>query len=160
MSDLNSLFISTGTNLGNRAHNLHLAKMHLNQHFKLIAESNIYESPAIDYLEQPDFYNQALEFKLPDSTPEETMNLLLNIEKTMGRNRLIPKGPRVIDLDILFWGTSAFNSELVQIPHPRLFERSFVVLPLSELPGFKLLEQIYSFNFTFSNHATPISRLT
>lgn len=153
----NSLFIATGSNLGNREENLSCAKEHLKQYFEFIAESRIYESPAVDYLEQPDFYNQALEFRLPDSTPEKVMSLLLEIEKTMGRNRLIPKGPRLIDLDILFWGTSVFNSESVQIPHPRLFERSFVVLPLSELPGFKLLEKKYQFNFSFNNHATPIS---
>lgn len=157
MPQLNSLFIATGTNLGNRAENLELAKDHLKKHFQLIAESRIYESPAVDYLNQPDFYNQVLEFELPDSTPETVMALLLQIEKTMGRNRLIPKGPRLIDLDILFWGTQTVNTPTVQIPHPRLFSRSFVVLPLSELPGFTDLKQNFNFNFQFDNSATALS---
>ncbi len=157
MSAFNSVFIAIGTNLGNREKNLASAKEHLKRHFEFVAESRIYESPAIDYLEQPDFYNQVLEFQLPKSSPEEVMSLLLDIEQIMGRNRLIPKGPRLIDLDILFWGAEKFNAPTVQIPHPRLFERSFVVLPLSELPGFKLLEKKFQFNFTFNNRATPIS---
>lgn len=157
MSALNSLFIATGTNLGDRAKNLSLAKKNLQLHFELIAESRIYESPAVDYLNQPDFYNQVLEFKLTASNPEEVMTLLLTIEKEMGRNRLIPRGPRLIDLDILFWGTEQFHTDIVQIPHPRLFERSFVVLPLSELPGFKTLKEKFNFNFEFDNQATALS---
>lgn len=157
MSALNSLFIATGTNLGNRLENLAEAKKFLQKHFSLIAESKIYESPAVDYLNQPDFYNQVLEFELPNLDPIETMKLLLQIEKELGRNRLIPKGPRLIDIDILFWGTKYINSETLLVPHPRLFERSFVVLPLSELPGFKILKENFNFKFHFDNHATPLS---
>ncbi|MFA6237151.1 MAG: 2-amino-4-hydroxy-6-hydroxymethyldihydropteridine diphosphokinase [Bacteriovorax sp.] len=157
MQFLNSFFIATGSNIGNRENNLILAKERLCGHFEIIAESKIYESPAVDYLNQPDFYNQVLEFKLPAITPEKTMSLLLNIESEMGRNRLIPKGPRLIDLDILFWGTDRYDSEILHIPHPRLFERSFVVLPLSELPGFKILSENFKFSFQFDNRATPLS---
>lgn len=157
MSPFNSFFIATGTNLGDRNQNLENAKLRLQKHFKLIAESRIYESPAVDYLNQPDFYNQVLEFVIPSISAHQTMNLLLKIEKEMGRNRLVPKGPRLIDLDILFWGLDEIQSPTLFIPHPRLFERSFVVLPLSDLPGFKILEKKYKFNSSFNNHATPIS---
>lgn len=153
----NSLFIATGSNLGDRKKNLLEAKNYLLQNLKLIAESRIYESPAVDYLNQPDFYNQVLEFALPESNPTSVMLELLEIEKIMGRNRLIPKGPRLIDLDLLFWDLSRLENDVVQIPHPRIFERSFVVLPLSELPGFKILQQHFTFNFKFNNHATPLS---
>ena len=152
-----SLFIATGTNLGDRIANLALAKTILSDHFHLIAESRIYESPAVDYLNQPDFYNQVLEFSTPDLTPEETMDCLLKIEKEIGRNRLIPKGPRIIDLDILFYDQVVSQNEKLTLPHPRLFERSFVVLPLSELPGFEKLKEKYSFKFDFNNSASPIS---
>ena len=152
-----SLFIATGTNLGDRKFHLQTARDILCQHFNMIAQSRIYESPAVDYLNQPDFYNQVLEFNLPPMTPEECMDLLLQIEQDMGRNRLIPKGPRVIDLDILFWGTTLHSTDKLILPHPRLFERSFVVLPLSELPGFKILKQNFNFNFFFNNTATAIS---
>lgn len=153
----NSLFLATGTNLGDRLKNLSVAKEFLLQHFEFIAESRIYESPAVDYLNQPDFYNQVLEFKIPFIDANHVMELLLSIEKEMGRNRLIPKGPRLIDIDILFWGDQMIKTDLVQIPHPRLFERSFVVLPLSELPGFKPLQKKFHFKFLFDNHATPLS---
>ena len=67
MININSIFIATGSNLGNRHQNLLSAKIELQRHFKLIAESRIYESPAVDYLNQPDFYNQVLEFSLPQT---------------------------------------------------------------------------------------------
>lgn len=157
---LNSFFVATGSNLGDRALNLLLAKRELEIHFKLIAFSQIYESPAVDYLNQPDFYNQVLEFSLPDSSADQTMTLLLNIEQQMGRDRIIPKGPRLIDIDILFWGLSEIQSPTLIIPHPRLFLRSFVVLPLTELPGFQILKENYKFKFTFDNHAKALSSLT
>jgi len=156
MALLNSFFVATGTNLGDRKKHLNEAKNILCQQFTLIAESRIYESPAVDYLNQPDFYNQVLEFQLPGLSPEEVMQRLLQIEKDMGRNREIPKGPRIIDLDILFWSDKKILSELLIVPHPRLFERSFVVLPLSELPGFNELQKIFDFKFTFTNSASPL----
>ena len=154
---MNSLFIATGSNLGDRAAHLNSAKIELQNHFSFIAQSRIYESPAVDYLNQPDFYNQVLEFTLPVLTAENTMSILLDIEKKMGRNRHVHKGPRIIDLDILFFGDTHIETDHIHIPHPRLFERSFVVLPLSELPGFKLLQQKYSFTFSFTNSASPLS---
>lgn len=152
-----SLFIATGSNLGERKAHLQEARDLLSKRLTFIAESRVYESPAVDYLNQPDFYNQVLEFKLPADSPESIMDFLLETEKMMGRNRTIPKGPRIIDLDILFWSDLTIESEKLTLPHPRLFTRSFVVLPLSELPGFKHLQQKYNFTFTFDNTATPIS---
>lgn len=152
-----SLFIATGTNLGERKSHLIEAKNRLSEKLIFIAESRIYESPAVDYLNQPDFYNQVLEFKLPDADPESIMDFLLETELAMGRNRTIPKGPRIIDLDILFWGDLTIQSKKLTLPHPRLFERSFVVLPLAELPGFKMLQKKFTFSFAFDNTASPIS---
>lgn len=152
-----SLFIATGSNIGDRKANLDLAKLHLSKKLVFIAESKIYESPAVDYLNQPDFYNQVLEYEIPHSSPELIMDFLLETELLIGRNRTIPKGPRIIDLDMLFWENLEIQSKNLILPHPRLFERSFVVLPLSELPGFKTLQKKHSFNFIFDNHARPIS---
>ena len=157
MTPFNSFFIAMGTNLGDRLKNLDQAKMEMQLSFKLIAESRVYESPAIDYLNQPDFYNQVLEFQLPLLSAENAMVLLLQIEKKLGRNRVIPKGPRLIDLDLLFWGLESFQTDILEIPHPRLFTRSFVVLPLSELPGFNTLKNYFDFNFQFNNDANVLS---
>jgi 2-amino-4-hydroxy-6-hydroxymethyldihydropteridine diphosphokinase len=151
-----SLFIATGTNIGERNKNLIIAKNILCTQFTLVAESRIYESPAVDFEEQPDFYNQVLEFKTPQISPHECMNILLDIELQMGRNRNIPKGPRLIDLDILFWDNLEIQTKMLQLPHPRLFSRSFVVLPLSELPGFNKLRETFSFTFSFPNSATAL----
>lgn len=152
-----SLFIATGSNLGDRKANLAEAKTLLSKKLNFIAESRIYESPAVDYLNQPDFYNQVLEFELPLTPANDVMDFLLETEHLLGRNRIIPKGPRLIDLDILFWGDQSIENEKLSVPHPRLFERSFVVLPLSELPGFKKLQEKFHFNFSFSNSASPVS---
>ncbi len=157
MSQFNSFFIATGSNLGDRLLNLNEAKSHLQKHFSLISESRVYDSAAVDYVDQPNFYNQVLEFELTSDNPETVMAFLLSIEKIMGRNRIIPKGPRLIDIDILFWGLEKIKTPNLEIPHPRLFERSFVVLPLSELPGFKILESHFNFNFSFGNHANALS---
>lgn len=156
MTAMNSFFVATGTNVGDRKLNLQTAKDLLASEFHLVAESRIYESPAVDYLNQPDFYNQVLEFSLPAISPQEVMKRLLQIELEMGRNRIVPKGPRIIDLDILFWSDSKIQTESLTIPHPRLFERSFVVLPLSELPGFKELQKHFEFKFAFTNRAFPL----
>ncbi len=152
-----SLFIATGSNLGDRLMHLNEAKDILSRHLTFIAASRVYESPAVDYLNQPDFYNQVLEFEIPSLTPVAVMDFLLETELTLGRNRTVPKGPRIIDLDILFWGESVMNTEKLTLPHPRLFERSFVVLPLSELPGFKTLKHAFNFKFSFDNSCSPIS---
>lgn len=152
-----SLFIATGTNLGDRKGNLEEATKLLSERLTLIAQSRIYESAAVDYLDQPDFYNQVLEFEIPNESPESIMDFLLETEKVMGRNRTVPKGPRVIDLDMLFWGDLTIKSKKLTLPHPRLFFRSFVVSPLSELPGFQTLMQTYHFPKPLDGNATPIS---
>jgi 2-amino-4-hydroxy-6-hydroxymethyldihydropteridine diphosphokinase len=151
-----SIFIATGTNLGDRLQNLNQVKEILSSKFSLIAESKIYESAAVDYENQPDFFNQVLEFHTPNISPDDCMRFLLETEKILGRARIVPKGPRLIDIDILFWDELEISTEITQIPHPRLFTRSFVVLPLSELPGFKRLQEKFSFTFSFPNSATPL----
>jgi 2-amino-4-hydroxy-6-hydroxymethyldihydropteridine diphosphokinase len=152
-----SLFIAIGTNLGDRYKNLEVARNVLSSTFHLIDESRIYESPAVDYLNQPDFLNQVLEFKTPTLSPDDVLDFCLAVEKLLGRERDIPKGPRTIDIDLLFWDHSPFTSQQLTLPHPRLFQRSFVVLPLSELKGFLKLQKHYKFTFDFDNTATPIS---
>ena len=151
-----SLFIATGSNVGNKIENLNLARKELSEYFQFIAESRIYTSKAIEYTNQDDFLNQVLEFTLPKISPDEVMAILLEIELRLGRRRDIPKGPRTIDLDIIFYSDLKIQTNLVNIPHPRLFERSFVVLPLSELPGFKELSKHFQFPSQFSNEAFPI----
>lgn len=149
-----SLVISLGTNIGNRSQNLKSATQKLCEFLVLKNSSNVYESTAVDYLDQPDFLNQVLEFDEPSKISKDAlMEKILNVEKDLGRERVIDKGPRVIDIDILFWGTEKYNSHSLTIPHPRLFSRSFIVLPLSELDYFKILKTTFDFPSTFNNSA-------
>jgi 2-amino-4-hydroxy-6-hydroxymethyldihydropteridine diphosphokinase len=152
-----SLIIATGSNLGDKKSHLKSAKVLISKHFNLIAQSQIYSSPAVDYLDQPDFFNQVLEFEQPKSmSPTDVMTLLLSLEKELGRRRDIPKGPRTVDIDIIFFGLKEINTDLLQVPHPRCFERSFVILPLTELPYYQVLKSHFSFTHNFSNAAKPI----
>ncbi len=151
-----SLIIATGSNIGHSVQTLKAARNELAKHFKLIAASRIYYSKAVDYENQPDFYNQVLEFSTPEISPDEVMTLLLAIEIKFGRHRDIPKGPRTLDVDIIFWDTTSWNSDIVTIPHPRWQERSFVVKPLQELPFFQTIQKCFTIPQTFTVDAAPL----
>ena len=151
-----SLIIVTGSNIGNSLQNLELAKNLLSQELVFIAQSRVYKSEPVDYLEQPDFYNQALEFKPPNKKPEELLLLTQKIEKKIGRNKVIYKGPRNIDIDIIFYDDISFKNETLEIPHPAWSQRSFVVNPIKELPAYQLLRNHFKFPVDFDSIATPI----
>ena len=158
-----ALIIGTGSNLGDKKAHLALAKEKLGQYFTFTAESKIYISPPVGakYEKGPYFYNQALEFQTPSSPPwkaETIMEKLLIIEKEMGRRRSVHHlhTPRVIDLDLLFLDEQRLETPHVTLPHPRLFERSFVVRPLSELPCFEALKKHFDFPEKFKVLATPL----
>lgn len=152
-----ALIIALGSNIGESIQHLQNAKKELCRHFELVAESRIYKSPAVDYLNQPDFYNQVLEFKTPTNlTPGQSMDLCLSIEKNLGRTRQILRGPRTIDIDIIFWDKVEFNSDHITIPHPRWMERSFVVRPLQELPFFEQISSWHKIPTSFTIEAVPV----
>ena len=151
-----SLIIATGSNLGDPINNLTEAKTQLSQNFELIASSRIYKSAAVDYENQPDFFNQVLEFSLPASTPQDVMKKLLTLEANMGRTREKWRGPRLIDMDIIFWGIDSYNSMDLIIPHPRWQDRSFVVKPLMELPFFQTIKKYFIIPESFKVDAFPL----
>jgi 2-amino-4-hydroxy-6-hydroxymethyldihydropteridine diphosphokinase len=151
-----SLIIATGSNIGESVHILNSAKMKLLEEYQLVSDSRIYVSKAVEYENQPDFFNQVLEFKLPNLPPQDVMQKLLKLEQEFGRNRDIPKGPRTLDLDIIFYGLASINSDALIVPHPRWTERSFVVKPFMELPFFKTIEKCFTIPKTFTVDATPV----
>ncbi len=151
-----SLIIATGSNLGHSIHHLQTAQKELCRHYHLIAASRIFRSIAVDYLEQPDFFNQVLEFSLPRMSPEKVMEQLLQIEFSMGRRRDIPRGPRTIDLDMIFWSLETHHANTLILPHPRWLDRSFVVRPLQELPFFKTIEKCFTIPLSFEVEAFPV----
>jgi 2-amino-4-hydroxy-6-hydroxymethyldihydropteridine diphosphokinase len=152
-----SLVLATGSNIGNKKEYLDLAKTLLSQKFQFIAESRIYESDAVDYLNQPSFFNQVLEFDTPAFHPDEILAVCLEIESELGRERKILRGPRTIDIDIIFLDFDYYQTPKLTIPHPRAFERSFVVQPLKDLPCFETYATHFKFSDSFPTKAIPIS---
>lgn len=151
-----SLIIATGTNVDDLEFNLLRAKKSLSQHFKLTAQSRIYQSKAILKSDQPDFLNQVLEFSIPEYyTPQEVLNKALFIEKQMGRVRTEKYAARNIDIDLIFWDLLEINDKNLIIPHPEWHKRSFVVRPLMELPFFEKIKDKFNFSTTFEIDATP-----
>lgn len=152
-----AIIIALGSNIGESLVSLAQAKDELEKHLTLTAVSRIYKSAAVDYLNQPDFLNQVLEFQTPPNlTPGQLMDLCLDIEKQLGRSRQILRGPRTIDIDIIFWDNIRSDSSHITLPHPRWNERSFVVRPLSELPFFKLISSWHKIPTSFTIEASPI----
>jgi 2-amino-4-hydroxy-6-hydroxymethyldihydropteridine diphosphokinase len=152
-----SLIVATGSNIGDSLTILKEARDMLAARYGLTAESRIYTSAAIEYESQPDFFNQVLELRTPAMSPQEVMKELLEMEQEFGRNRNIPKGPRTLDLDIIFWDLEKINEAALIIPHPRWNERSFVVKPLKELPFFQTIEKCFIIPKNFDVDASPIS---
>ncbi|MCB9094826.1 MAG: 2-amino-4-hydroxy-6-hydroxymethyldihydropteridine diphosphokinase [Halobacteriovoraceae bacterium] len=152
-----SLILATGSNIGDKKQNLEKALQMLKQKFEFIAASRIYHSDPVEYFDQDDFYNQVLEFQIPDSDPRKVFDVIKNIEKKMGREKVIPKGPRNIDIDIIFWGLEKYRDESLIIPHPAWSTRSFVVLPLKELPYWKTVEKNFEYTKNFDFKAIPIA---
>lgn len=127
-------YLSLGSNQGNRLGNLHsaIAKLRNHKKVKIIDESEIYETSPVEYRDQPDFFNLVLEIDTKLS-PKELLDLCLGIENDLGRQRLIPQGPRNIDIDILLYGKLTVDEPELILPHPRLTKRAFVLVPLTDM---------------------------
>lgn len=130
----NLAFISLGSNIGNRYDYLSKAIEHLAKHPKiqLVNTSSVYETDPVGYEEQDLFLNMVIEVQT-EMSALELLDLCLKLELTLGRKREIIWGPRTIDLDILLFNQENIKSEKLIIPHPRMLERNFVMIPLSEI---------------------------
>lgn len=127
------IFLSLGANLGNRGQNLQKAIVHLEMWgIKMIRSSSIYETEPVGKKNQPWFYNMVIKAET-ELSPEEVLKSIAAIEKSFGRERNEPFGPRPIDIDILFYGGLIIKQEGLSIPHPRLQDRKFVLVPLHEI---------------------------
>ena len=132
-NSMHKVFIGIGTNLGDRSKNIEGALKNLESNgLKIVKKSPVYETEPYGLADQPRFLNCAVEANTTLS-PQELLMRLLKIEKEMGRERKIPQGPRIIDLDILFYGNLVINEESLIIPHPDLQNRFFVLKPLSDI---------------------------
>ena len=125
--------MSLGSNVGERARNLRAAIAALpGIGVRVRKVSSIYETEPVDYLEQEWFLNCAVEGET-ELGAVELLRALRGIETRMGSKKLIAKGPRLIDMDILLYGTETVETEELQVPHPRMHLRRFVLEPLVEI---------------------------
>jgi len=126
------VYLSLGSNLGDRQANLRNATGRLLQLGDVLEVSSLYETEPVEFTEQPWFLNCAVAVRT-ELIPREFLAGILAIEKSMGRERIQPKGPRIIDIDILLYGAAHINTPSLTVPHPAMAERRFVLEPLADI---------------------------
>jgi len=126
------VFVGLGANLGEPADNLRSAVARLRDIMEVGAVSSLYRTEPVGLREQPDFLNAALGGST-SLTPRELIAAFAGIEGALGRVRDMPMGPRTLDLDLLLYGSEVVEGTGVQVPHPRMADRRFVLLPLAEI---------------------------
>ena len=126
------VYLALGSNLGDRQENLQQAIAALSPHMDVKAKSPIYETPPWGIEDQPKFFNQVIK---ADTylQPEPLLKHLKRLEVALGRKPNVRNGPRLIDIDILFYDHLVLNTPLLTVPHPRMHERGFVLLPLMDI---------------------------
>ena len=126
------VYLSLGSNVGDRETNLRTAIDKLAELGTVVAVSSVYETEPVDFTAQPWFLNCAVALRT-HLMPKLFLAKVLAIEQQMGRRRLQPKGPRTIDIDILLFGNSVINTPQLDVPHPAMHQRRFVLEPLTEI---------------------------
>jgi 2-amino-4-hydroxy-6-hydroxymethyldihydropteridine diphosphokinase len=128
-----TIYLSLGSNVGDRQANLQAAIAALpGVGVRVARVSSIYETEPVDYLEQEWFLNCVVEGKT-ELAALELLQELRGMEARMGSKKLIAKGPRLIDIDILLYGSETIDAPELQVPHPRMTQRKFVLAPLAEI---------------------------
>jgi len=125
-------YIGIGSNIGDAVCNVNEAISRLSDLGSVLKKSSLYATKPWGVLDQPDFINAAVALDT-NLGPRDLLNGLLAIERSMGRERLIRWGPRIIDLDILTFANQTVSEDGLTIPHPHMNERAFVLIPLAEI---------------------------
>lgn len=126
------VYLALGSNLGNRQKNLSEALQRLCGVVDLHKISSVYETEPVGYLDQPRFLNMVC-YGQTSSSPDGLLRSIKTIEKALGRQPSFPNAPRPIDIDILLYDNLRLETEHLTIPHPRMSERAFVLVPLVEI---------------------------
>ncbi|GAB4579263.1 MAG: 2-amino-4-hydroxy-6-hydroxymethyldihydropteridine diphosphokinase [Anaerolineales bacterium] len=132
LKDVSIFFLSLGTNLGNRETNIQNAIARLAPSVRVSQASPIYETAPWGFEDQPNFLNMVVEGET-DLPPRELLKCLKTLETDLGRAPTFRYGPRLIDLDILFYDDLILQTPELTIPHPKLHERAFVLVPLADI---------------------------
>jgi len=128
-----TVYLSLGSNIGDREKNLRKAVRALaGANLRVTLVSSLYETEPVDLREQPWFLNCVVRGETEVPAPE-LLRALRGIESQMGSEKLVPKGPRLIDIDILLYGNDTIDRTELQVPHPRMLLRKFVLVPLAEI---------------------------
>lgn len=125
-------YIGLGANLGERLPALRHARLRIGDLGAVRATSPVYETAPVGFLDQPPFLNAALSLAT-DLGPDELMSNLLQIERDLGRVRTFPNAPRALDLDLLVYDDAVLDLPDLVVPHPRMHERAFVLVPLNDI---------------------------
>ena len=135
---MKTAFLALGSNIGDREANLRDAVDRLaSDEIHVLRRSSLYETAPQEMLDQPSFLNAVMEVET-SLLPMQLLARIREIEREMGRQRIAPKGPRNIDIDILFYGRTVITTQELEVPHPRLAQRRFVLEPLAEIaPDFR-----------------------
>jgi 2-amino-4-hydroxy-6-hydroxymethyldihydropteridine diphosphokinase len=129
---MSRIFLSLGTNLGDKESNLEQAIRLLSGEVAIRKKSSNYETEPVGFSDQPWFLNMVVEGET-DLSPDDLLGFTKSIEIRMKRIKTIVNGPRIIDVDILLYDDVNIETEHLVIPHPRMFERAFVLVPLYEI---------------------------
>ena len=127
-----TVYLALGSNMGPRLANLKNAISNLTPQMNVRAKSQVYETPPWGFADQPPFLNQVIMAETY-LEPEALLHHLKRLETALGRVPNFQNGPRLIDMDILFFDDLVVNSTVIQIPHPRMHERPFVLMPLADI---------------------------
>jgi 2-amino-4-hydroxy-6-hydroxymethyldihydropteridine diphosphokinase len=129
-----TVFIALGSNLGDPVAQIRsaLSTFASMLETRLVQHSSLYRNPPVGYLDQPEFVNAVAEIRTR-LAPRDLLDQLLALERNQGRTRDFANAPRTIDLDILLYGGHVVNEPGLTIPHPRMLERAFVLVPLAEI---------------------------
>lgn len=130
--DNHIVYLALGSNMGNRKENLKEAIASLSPQLDVKAKSHVYETPPWGYENQQNFYNQVVKAQTY-LEPEPLLKHLKRLETALGRKTTFRYGPRSIDIDILLYDDLVLNTPLLTIPHPRMHERGFVLLPMMDI---------------------------
>ena len=143
MNNLSSIYLSLGSNVGNRENNLKLALKELSEILRIKKISSIYETKPLLYQKQDNFLNIVVEVSYFDEA-ESLLKNIKAIEKKMGREATLRFGPRIIDIDIIFFNGQEINDESLTIPHKEWKNRLFVIAPLYEVLDRKIEESKFN----------------
>ncbi len=129
-----TVYIGLGSNLGHREANLEQAMRLFKPEFRIQKTSSIYETDMLYRIGKPRYFNMCVRVET-DLSPEQVFEKCQRIEKSMGRRKADRYDPRVIDVDVLLYEHTVLRTAELTIPHPKMHERAFVLVPLSEIAG-------------------------